>query len=78
MDLHLIQNVKKFKAAIGIILDTVMINHTLFTFPTAKAFTSGRIIICEMWVEWLANEWIATSSPTFATAWPEFLEVCPL
>ena len=25
-----------------------------------------------MWVEWLAGEWIATSSPMFATEWPGF------
>ena len=41
-------------------------------FPAAKAFASGKIKICEMWVEWLADEWIATSSPIFATEWPGF------
>ena len=49
-----------------------MADHILFTFPTAKAFVSGKIIICEMWVERLADEWIATSSPMFATTWPGF------
>ena len=49
-----------------------MTDHTLSTFPAAKAFASGKIIICEMWVERLADEWIATSSPMFATAWPGF------
>ena len=43
---------------------------TLFTFPAAKAVASGKIIQYEMWVVRLADEWIATSSPMFATAWP--------
>ena len=62
----------KYKTAIGNISNTVMTDHTLFTFPAAKAFVSGKIIICEMLVERLADEWIATSSPMFATAWPGF------
>ena len=49
-----------------------MTDHRLFTFPAAKAFASGNIIICEMCVERLADEWIATSSPMFAPAWPGF------
>ena len=49
-----------------------MTDHTLFTFPAAKAFVSEKKIICEMWVERLADAWIATSSPMFATAWPGF------
>ena len=49
-----------------------MTDHTLFTFPPAKAFASGKIKICEMWVERLADEWIATSSQMFATEWPGF------
>ena len=62
----------KYKTATGIILNTVMTDHTLFTFPAAKAFASGKIIICEMWVERLVDEWIATSSQMFATAWLGF------
>ena len=62
----------KYKTATGNIPNTAMTDHTLFTFPTAKAFASGKIIICEMWVERLADEWLATSSPIFATAWPDF------
>ena len=62
----------KYKTAIGNIPNTVMTDYTLFTFPAAKAFASGKIIICEMWVEWLADEWIATSSPMIATVWPGF------
>ena len=62
----------KHKTAIGNIPNTVMTDHILFTFPAAKAFASGEIIICEMWVERLADEWIATSCPMFATAWPNF------
>ena len=49
-----------------------MTDHTLFTFPAAKAFDSGKINICEMCVERLVGEWIATSSPMFATEWPGF------
>ena len=60
----------KYKTATGNIPNTVMSDHTFFTFPTAKVFASGKIIICEMWVERLADEWIATSSPIFGTGWP--------
>ena len=64
---------KKYKTATGHIRNTVMTDHTLFTFPAAKAFASGKIKISEMWVDILwADEWIATSSPMFATAWPDF------
>ena len=66
----------KYKTA-----NTVMTDHTLFTFPTAKPFASRKIKICETWVERLADEWIATSSPMFTTAWPgfhKFSEVHPL
>ena len=62
----------KYKTATGNIPNTVMTDHILFTFPAANALTSGKIKICEMWVERLADEWIATSSPMFATAWPGF------
>ena len=37
-----------------------------------NSFASGKIKMCEMWVERLEDEWIATSSPMFATAWPDF------
>ena len=62
----------KYKTAIGNIPNTVMTDHILFTIPAAKAFASGKIKICEMWVERLADKWIATSSPMFTTAWPGF------
>ena len=62
----------KYKKATGNIPNTAMTDHTLFTFPAAKAFPCERTIICEMWVERLEDEWIATSSPMFATAWPDF------
>ena len=62
----------KYKTATDIIPDTVATDHTLFTFPAAKAYTSGKIIICEMLLERLADEWIATSSLIFATALPGF------
>ena len=71
----------KYKIATGSIPNTVMTDHTLFTFPVAKAFASGKIKICEMWVERLTYEWIATSSSMFATEWPGFhssQEVRPL
>ena len=38
----------KYKIATGNIPNTVMRDHTLFTFPAAKAFIRGKIIICEM------------------------------
>ena len=62
----------KYKTTTFIIPNIDMTDHTLFTLPTAKAFASGKIISYEMWVERLADEWIATSSPMFATAWPGF------
>ena len=49
-----------------------MTDNTLFTFPAANAFASGKIMIYEMWVERLADEWVSTSSPMFATEWPGF------
>ena len=49
-----------------------MADHILFTFPIGKAFESGKIKICEMWVERLADEWVATSSPMFTIEWPDF------
>ena len=62
----------KYKTATGHIPNTVMTDHTHFTLPAAKAFASGKIKICEMWVERLTDEWLATSSPMFATSWPSF------
>ena len=35
----------KYKTAIGNIPNTVMIVHTLFTFPAAKASARGKIIM---------------------------------
>ena len=57
----------KYKTVSGNIPNTVLTDHILFTFPTGKAFASGKIKICEMWVERFADEWIATSSPMFVT-----------
>ena len=62
----------KYKTATGTIPNTVMTDHTLFTFPTAQGFASEKIIICDMCFEQLADEWIATSSQMFATEWPGF------
>ena len=62
----------KYKSATGIIPNTVLTDHTLFTFLDAKGFISRKTIIGEMWVERLLGESIATSSPMFATEWPGF------
>ena len=62
----------RYKTTAGIIANIVMTDHILFKFSAAKAFASGKIIIFEMWVERLADEWIATSGPMFATAWSGF------
>ena len=62
----------EYKTATGNIPNTVMTDHTLFKFPAAKAFASGKLIIYEMWVARLADEWIATSSQMFVIAWPAF------
>ena len=52
----------KYKISTGNIPNTVMTDHTLFIFPAVKAFASGMIKICEMWVERLADEWIVTTN----------------
>ena len=62
----------KYKTATGNIPNTVVTDHILFILSVAKTFTSGKIKICEMWIERLADEWITTSSPLFATEWPGF------
>ena len=62
----------KYKTVTGNIPNTVMTDHILFTFSAAKAFASGNIKIYEVWVERLADEWIATSSPLFVTEWSGF------
>ena len=62
----------KYKTASGNIPNTVLTDHILFTFPIAKSFASGKVKICEVWVERLEDEWVATSSPMFATEWPGF------
>ena len=41
----------KHKTTTGIIHNIAITDHVLFTFPAAKAFASGNIIICKMWVE---------------------------
>ena len=38
----------QYKTATGNIPNTVITDHILFTFPAAKAFTSGKIKICVM------------------------------
>ena len=48
------------KTATDNIPNTVMTDHRLFTSPAAKAFASQKVKICEIWVELLADEWIAT------------------
>ena len=61
----------KYKTTTGIIPNIAM-TDIYPTFSAAKAFASGKIIICETSVERLADEWITTSSPMFAIAWPGF------
>ena len=65
----------KYKTFTGNIPNTVMTDHALLAFPAAKAFFSGKIKICEMWVERLADEWIATSSAMFVTGLAWFSQV---
>ena len=62
----------KYKTSAGIIPNVSITNHILFTFPAVKAFASGKIIIRGMWVERSADEWTATLSSMFETAWPGF------
>ena len=57
---------KIYKIATGNIPKTVM---TLF--PLRKLLSVERKI-CDMWVERLVDEWIATSSSMFGTEWPGF------
>ena len=70
----------KYKTASGNISNTVVTYHILFTFLTGKAYGSGKIKICEMWVVRLADEWVATSSPIFANGrtFTSFQEAHPL
>ena len=60
----------KYITTTDIIPNIAMTDHVFVTFSAAKAFASVNIIICDMCVERFADEWIATSSPMFATAWP--------
>ena len=62
----------KYKIATDNIHISVVTDNILFRFPAAKAFADGKIKICEMWVERLTDQWIATSSPLFATEWSGF------
>ena len=62
----------KYKSATGTIPNTVRTDHILFTFPATKDIISGKIIMCEMWIERLVDELILTSCPMFATEWPGF------
>ena len=71
----------KYKTDIGNILNTVMTDHILFTFPAAKAFTSGKMTICAMWVERLADEWIQHQVQCLqlnGLAFTSFQDVCTL
>ena len=61
----------KYKTTTVVMPNIVKTDHILFTFPAANAFASGKIKICEMWVERLKDEWI-TTSPMFATEWSGF------
>ena len=46
----------KYETTTDIIHNIAIRDHILFTFSTAKAFPSGKIIICEMWVERSVDE----------------------
>ena len=39
----------KYKTTTGIIPNNAMTDHILFTFPAAKAFTSGKVIGRQEW-----------------------------
>ena len=65
----------KYKTTTAIIPNIAMTDHIIFTFPAAKAFASGKIKICEIWVERLADEWIAASNAMFETEWPGFQKI---
>ena len=62
----------RYKTASGNIPNTVLTDHILFTFSIAKPFATGKIKICEVWVERFEDEWVARSSVMFATEWPGF------
>ena len=62
----------KYKTATGNIPNTVMTDHTLFTFPAAKAFTSGKIKICEIWLNGWQMSGLQHQVQLFATSWPGF------
>ena len=62
----------KYKTSSGNIPNTVLTDHIRFTFTTGKDFGRGKIKICDMCVQRLEDEWIATSTPMFATEWPGF------
>ena len=48
----------KYKTASGNVPNTVLTDHILFTFPIAKPFASGKIKICEVWVNgWKMSGW---------------------
>ena len=70
----------KNKTASGNIPNSVLKDHVRFTFPTGNTFASEKIKICEMWVELLVDEWVATSSPIFANGrtFTSFQEAHPL
>ena len=59
-------------SATGTIPSTGRTDHTLFSFPATKDISSGKIIICDMWLERLVGELISISSPMFPTEWPGF------
>ena len=38
----------KYKTTTGIIPNIAITDHILFTFPAAKAFAGGKLVLCEM------------------------------
>ena len=62
----------KYKTASGNIPNTVFERPYTLHISHWKSFCQWKDKICEIWVERLVGEWIATSSPMCATEWPGF------
>ena len=72
----------KYKTASGNIHNTILTNHILFTFPTAKAFASEKI---KIYMRCGLNDWYMSGlqhqvqySQLSGLAFTKFLEVRPL
>ena len=65
----------QYKTAAGIISGADHTNHMLFTFSDGKTFVSGKIIIGKLCVEWVEEDWIATSCSLFTALWIYFIRI---